>query len=60
MDFSTCRIIDLPKISDMTGNITVMEGTKQIPFKIKRVYYLYDVPGCETPGGIPTEHLSSS
>jgi len=40
-----CRIIDLGKISDPNGNLTFIEGNKQIPFNIKRVYYLYDVPG---------------
>lgn len=40
-----CRIIDLPKISDPRGNLTFIEGTNHIPFEIKRVYYLYDVPG---------------
>jgi dTDP-4-dehydrorhamnose 3,5-epimerase-like enzyme len=51
MDLSACRIIDLPKISDARGNITFIEGTHHIPFGIKRVYYLYDVPGGETRGG---------
>jgi hypothetical protein len=40
-----CRIIDLPKITDYRGNLTVIENHKNIPFEIKRVYYLYDVPG---------------
>lgn len=51
MDLSACRIIDLPKISDARGNITFIEETRHIPFKIQRVYYLYDVPGGETRGG---------
>ena len=45
MALSDCRIIDLPKISDPRGNLTFIEGGRHIPFKIKRVYYLYDVPG---------------
>jgi dTDP-4-dehydrorhamnose 3,5-epimerase-like enzyme len=40
-----CRIIDLPKITDSRGNLTFIEGGRHIPFDIKRVYYLYDVPG---------------
>ena len=40
-----CKIIDLPKIADPRGNLTFIEGDKHIPFAIKRVYYLYDVPG---------------
>lgn len=46
-----CRIIDLPRISARQGNITPVERLKTIPFDIKRVYYLYDVPGGETRGG---------
>lgn len=48
---SSCRIIKLPKISDPRGNLTFIEETRHIPFKIKRVYYLYDVPGGETRAG---------
>ena len=40
-----CKIIDLPKISDPRGNLTFVEGNHHVPFDIKRVYYLYDVPG---------------
>ena len=46
-----CRIIEFPKISDPRGSLTFVEGEKHIPFDIKRVYYLYDVPGGETRGG---------
>jgi len=42
---SDCKLIDLPKISDPRGNLTFIEGSNHIPFDIKRVYYLYDVPG---------------
>jgi len=42
---SDCHVIDLPKISDARGNLTFVEGHNHIPFDIKRVYYLYDVPG---------------
>ena len=45
-----CRIIDLRKISDPRGNLTPIEGGMDIPFNIKRVYYLYDVPGGESRG----------
>ena len=40
-----CKIIDLPKITDPRGNLTFIEGGKHIDFEIKRVFYLYDVPG---------------
>jgi dTDP-4-dehydrorhamnose 3,5-epimerase-like enzyme len=40
-----CRLIDLPVITDPRGNLTFIECNRHIPFEIKRVYYLYDVPG---------------
>jgi hypothetical protein len=45
VSLSDCRIIDLPKITDPRGNLTFVEGCGHIPFDIRRVYYLYDVPG---------------
>lgn len=45
MSLEDCRIIDLPKICDPRGNLTFVEGMNHIPFDVKRVYYLYDVPG---------------
>jgi len=45
MSVKDCKIIELPKISDPRGNLTFVEGGQHIPFDIKRVYYLYDVPG---------------
>lgn len=41
----------MPKITDSRGNITFIEGQRHIPFPMKRVYYLYDVPGGEARGG---------
>lgn len=46
-----CRLVDLPKIADPRGNLTFIEGHRHIPFEIKRVYYLYDVPGGAERGG---------
>lgn len=46
-----CRIIDLPKINDPRGNLTFIEGERHVPFEIRRVYYLYDVPGGAERGG---------
>lgn len=51
MNLSKCKIIDLPKITDRRGNRTFIEENRHTPFEIKRVYYLYDVPGGETRGG---------
>ena len=45
-----CKLIDLRKISDPRGNLTVIEENGDVPFEIKRVYYLYDVPGGESRG----------
>jgi len=41
----------LPKVADARGNLSYIEGGKHVPFEIKRVYYLYDVPGGETRAG---------
>lgn len=46
-----CRIIDLPKIADPRGNLTFVEADRHVPFQIRRVYYLYDVPGGAERGG---------
>ena len=51
MSLTKCKIIDLPKISDPRGNLTFIEGGRHVPFEIKRVYYLYDVPGGAERGG---------
>ena len=44
-------LIDLPKIVDPRGNLTVAEQMKNVPFDVKRVYWTYDVPGGESRGG---------
>ena len=46
-----CRLVDFPQISDPRGNLTFIEGGQAIPFDIRRVYYLYDVPGGAERGG---------
>jgi len=46
-----CRSIELPRVQDPRGNLTFVESNRQIPFAIKRVYYLYDVPGGAERGG---------
>ena len=51
MVLSKCEVIELPKITDRRGNLTFIEENRHIPFEIKRVYYLYDVPGGETRAG---------
>lgn len=44
-------IINLPKFLDQRGNLSFIEEFKHIPFKIKRTYWIYDVPGGESRGG---------
>ncbi len=51
MSLQHCKIVDLPIIEDRRGNLTFIEGNQHIPFDIKRVYYLYDVPGGSHRGG---------
>ena len=50
MTIDDCRIIDLKKIQDPRGNLTPIEGGVDVPFEIKRIFYLYDVPGGESRG----------
>lgn len=51
MSLSLCKVVALQKITDPRGNLTFVEGDNHIPFEIKRVFYLYDVPGGETRAG---------
>jgi hypothetical protein len=46
-----CKLISLPKIEDGRGNLTFIESCRHVDFEIKRVYYLYDVPGGADRGG---------
>ncbi len=56
-DARIVSLIDLPVIHDVRGNLTFIEGNRQIPFEIKRVYYLYDVPGGAHRGGHAHKNL---
>ena len=51
MKYDRPEIIDLPKIEDPRGNLSFLEEKYQIPFVIKRVYWIYDVPGGQVRGG---------
>lgn len=46
------RMVELPKFLDDRGNLSFLENDKQIPFEIKRVHWIYDVPGGESRGGV--------
>jgi dTDP-4-dehydrorhamnose 3,5-epimerase-like enzyme len=50
-DMPRHRLIELPVIRDMRGNLTYVEAEREAPFEIRRVYYLYDVPGGESRAG---------
>jgi hypothetical protein len=56
MALKDCKLIDLPKIEDRRDNLTFIENSRHIPFDIKRVYYLYDVPG----GALRTGHANKT
>lgn len=51
MTIQDCKILCLPKIGDERGNLSIIEQLNQIPFKIKRVHWIYDVPGGVDRGG---------
>ena len=46
-----CVILPLNKIHNRAGNITIVESQENVPFEVKRIYYLYDIPGGEDRGG---------
>ena len=50
MNVFDCSVIEMPKISDRRGNLTPVYSDENIPFDIKRVFYLYDIPGGESRG----------
>lgn len=56
MNFDGAKIINLPKNFDRRGNLSVIEEIKNIPFEIKRTYWIYDVPGGEIRGGHAYKH----
>lgn len=46
-----CQLLQLSQLGDRHGKLTVVENGLDIPFEVKRVYYLYDIPGGESRGG---------
>jgi hypothetical protein len=46
-----CNLITIDQIGDRRGHISVVENNKEVPFEVKRIYYLYDVPSGEERGG---------
>lgn len=51
MTIADCKIVELPKLFDVRGNLSFAEQNNHIPFEIKRTYWIYDVPGGEARGG---------
>ncbi|MFL9482445.1 sugar 3,4-ketoisomerase [Chitinophagaceae bacterium LWZ2-11] len=45
-----CNVIHFPKIHNRVGNITAVQNNIELPFEVKRIYYLYDIPGGESRG----------
>ena len=45
-----CAIIKVPKVSNPAGNISIVEGLKNLPFEPKRIFYIYDIPAGEVRG----------
>ena len=46
-----CHVLPLTKIHNLSGNTTIVEGKRNVPFDLRRIYYLYDIPGGESRGG---------
>ncbi|HEU4573732.1 MAG TPA: FdtA/QdtA family cupin domain-containing protein [Chitinophagaceae bacterium] len=57
MSISEVTLIDFPKILDPRGNLSFLQNQDQIPFEVKRVYWIYDVPGGEQRGGHAYKNL---
>lgn len=58
MNLDKCKIVNFPQVTDARGNLSVIEENRHIPFLIKRVYFLYDVPSGATRGGHAHRNLS--
>jgi hypothetical protein len=50
-DIHCCNVVELSKIHNRAGNLTIIQNGEHQPFNIRRVYYLYDVPGGSERGG---------
>ena len=51
MGLADCRIVELPRIQDARGSLSVIESGQHVPFEIRRVYYSYDIPNGKERGG---------
>ena len=57
-DIHSCCVLELSKIHNRSGNITIVQNGSDLPFDVRRIYYLYDVPGGEERGGHAHKELS--
>lgn len=53
----SCSVMHLPRVQNRAGNLTALENNESIPFAIRRIYYLYDIPGGEERGGHAHQEL---
>ena len=58
MKLNEAKMVDFPQVAEPRGNLSFIEGNHQIPFLIKRIYFLYDVPSGATRGGHAHRKLS--
>lgn len=58
MNLGEVKIINFPQVAEPRGNLSFLEGNNQVPFSIKRIYFLYDVPSGATRGGHAHKKLS--
>jgi hypothetical protein len=56
MNTAKCALLELPKNTDPRGNLTFVEAARHVPFQIKRVFYLYDVPSGQARAGHALKH----
>lgn len=50
MSVDRCELLHFPKITDHRGNLTFLEGSRHVPFEVRRVFYVYDIPSGESRG----------
>ena len=56
-DIHCCNVVEMTKIHNPAGNITIVQNGDFLPFEVKRVYYLYDVPSGSERGGHAHKNL---
>ena len=49
-NINDCRIIELPKVHFKAGNMSIVDGVREVPFRVTRVFWIYDIPAGEARG----------